>query len=176
MDRAQAAIVAGVGRCLAENGARRSTMIDIAAAAGIAKGTLYNHVRTKSEAFVLYAEAEVARLSDALVADGLTAAATSVAEHPVVERMRAHEPAALAAALLTAPADAARLRVLEALDDLVGSSLAPVVLRWLLSLLLVPGSSESRATEAAALADAVAALSAAGRQPVSRPDTSGTMP
>jgi AcrR family transcriptional regulator len=151
MDRAQTAIVSGVGRCLAENGARRSTMIDIAAAAGIAKGTLYNHVRTKSEAFVLYADAEIARLSELLVVDGLVAAATAVAEDPVVARMRAHEPAALATALLSAPADAARVRVLEALDDLVGPSLAPIVLRWLLSLLMVPGSTDSRATEAAAL-------------------------
>lgn len=151
MDRAQTAIVAGVGRCLVDHGARRSTMIDIAAAAGIAKGTLYNHVRTKSEAFALYADAEIARLLDLIAAEGLEAAATAVGEHPVVARMRSHEPAALAAVLLSAPADAARGRVLEALDDLVGSSLAPVALRWLLSLLVVPGTPQSRAAEAAAL-------------------------
>lgn len=147
MDRAQRAIVTGVGRCLGEHGARRSTMIDIAAAAGIAKGTLYNHVRTKSEAFVLYADAEVARLSDLLTADGLEGAAAAVADHPVVARMRAHEPAALAAVLLSAPAAAARERLLEALDDQVGTALAPVALRWLLSLLVVPGTPESRAAE-----------------------------
>lgn len=151
MDRAQGAIVGGVGRCLADQGARGSTMIDIAAAAGIAKGTLYNHVRTKAEAFVLYADAEVARLSDVLTAEGLEAAGTAVAEHPVVARMRAHEPAALAALLLSAPAAAACERVLEALDDLVGPSLAPVTLRWLVSLLVLPGTATSRGAEVAAL-------------------------
>lgn len=164
MDRAQTAIVAGVGRCLADHGARRTTMIDIAAAAGIAKGTLYNHVRTKSEAFVLYADAEVGRLSETLTTEGLAAAATVVAEHPAVARMRDHEPAALAAGLLSAPADAARGRVLEALDDLVGPSLAPVALRWLLSLVLVPGSTASRAAEAAVLVSVVDAVTPAGEQ------------
>ena len=162
MDRAQTAIVAGVGRCLSDQGARRSTMIDIAAAAGIAKGTLYNHVRTKSEAFVLYADAEVGRLSDALTTDGLEAAGAVVAEHPVVARMRRHEPAALAAALLSAQADAARGRVLEALDDLVGPSLAPVALRWLLSLALVPGNTASRAAEVVVLAGAAGAVTDRG--------------
>lgn len=162
MDRAQTAIVVGVGRCLADRGARRSTMIDIAAASGIAKGTLYNHVRTKSEAFVLYADAEIGRLSDLLASDGLDAAATAVADHPVVARMRAHEPAALAAMLLSAAADAARSRLLEALDDLVGPSLAPVALRWLLSLLIVPGSAASRASEVAAFGGAVDAVAPVG--------------
>jgi AcrR family transcriptional regulator len=151
MDRAQTAIVAGVGRCLADHGARRSTMIDIAAAAGIAKGTLYNHVRTKSEAFVLYADAQIAQLLDLIADEELAAAATAVAEHPAVVRMRAHEPAALAALVLSASAEAARGRVLEALDDRVGSLVAPVVLRWLVSLLFVPGTAASRATEVTAL-------------------------
>ncbi len=153
MGRAQAAIVAGVGRCLAEHGARRTTMIDIAAAAGIAKGTLYNHVRTKPEAYALYADAEVARLTEVLAGAGLVAAGDALAAHPVAARMRAHEPAALAALLLSGPATGARARVGEALEDQVGTARAPIALRWLLSLLVVPGTEQSRAAEAAALCD-----------------------
>jgi AcrR family transcriptional regulator len=145
MDRTQAAIVAGVGSCLATHGARRTTMIDIAAAAGIAKGTLYNHVRTKAEAFALYADAEVARLLDLIGADGLVAAADAVGGHPVPARMRAEEPAALAALLLAAAG--ARPRVVEALEDVLGPA-AALAYRWLVSLLVEPADHDERVAEA----------------------------
>lgn len=150
MDRAQSAIVAGVGHCLVGQGARKTTMIDIAAASGVAKGTLYNHVRTKSEAYALYADAEVTRLVDVLAVDGLAAAGREVADHPALARMRAHEPAALASVLVSEASSPLRERVLEALDDLVGAPSA-LALRWLLSLMVVPGTPESRAADVATL-------------------------
>ena len=49
MDRTRAGLLAGAARAFAEHGLRRSTMQSIAAAAGVAKATLYNHFRTKDE-------------------------------------------------------------------------------------------------------------------------------
>jgi AcrR family transcriptional regulator len=151
MARTESAVVDGVGRCLAESGARRTTMIDIAAAAGIAKGTLYNHVRTKAEAYDRYADAQIAELLDLLAAGGLAPAAEAVADHPVAARLRQDEPDALAAAMLAA--GGRRDQVLEALEDVVGAA-APVAYRWLLSLLVDPGDADERAAAVAVLTSA----------------------
>ena len=42
-------LLEGAARAFAEHGLRRSTMQSVAAAAGVAKATLYNHFRTKDE-------------------------------------------------------------------------------------------------------------------------------
>lgn len=153
MGRTRAAIADGVGRCLAARGARRTTMRDIAAAAGVAKGTLYNHVRTRSEAYLLFAEVEVARLCALLgsgescgtPADRLVAVAEHVATHPVARALAATEPATLIVALspdLAAAPFHGELRA--ALGALVGEPSADLVLRWLLTLLVDPGTVEQR--------------------------------
>ncbi len=151
MARTQAAVVAGVGACLAAHGVRRTTMIDIAAAAGIAKGTLYNHVRTKNEALALYADEQVGVLLDVLgggpqPGTALAAAAEQLAVHPVLDRLRADEPQLLAGLLVGPAAAARRAPVLEALADLFGAEVAPVALRWLTSLLVDPGTAQERAS------------------------------
>jgi AcrR family transcriptional regulator len=178
MARTQSAVVAGVGRSLLAHGARRTTMIDIAAAAGIAKATLYNHVRTKGEALALYADAELADVT-ALLFDGapgpaLAAAADAVATHPVVRRLAQDEPAAFAA-LLTGPhAVPRRARLGEALEDRLGAARAPLALRWLTSLLADPGTPAERAAGAVLLTAAApaphqqAAYAAADSDPLSR--------
>lgn len=151
MARTEAAVVGAVGSCLTARGVRRTTMVEIAAEAGIAKGTLYNHVRTKGEALSLYADAQVETLVGLLTGQpeaALRAAADAVAGHEVVRALAVAEPAALAAALLGPAATIRRERVGEALEDLLGQQSASLALRWLTSLLIDPGTSEQRAADA----------------------------
>jgi AcrR family transcriptional regulator len=150
MARPEGAVLEGVGRCLVAQGARRTTMIDIAAAAGIAKGTLYNHVRTRAEAYTRYGEAQVDVLVETIAVGGLVAAAEAIAAHPVAARLRSDEPAALATVLLSV--GSFRPQLLEALGDAVGEPAAPVAYRWLLSLLVEPGTSEERSASSVAVA------------------------
>jgi AcrR family transcriptional regulator len=141
-----------------EYGARKTTMIHIAAAAGIAKGTLYNHVRTRSDAYRLLAEIEVGRLVDLLrpdedVADVLQRASEFVATHPVIRSLAEQEPGALALVCLPGPlTEAGRTAVERSVEELVGPDAAPLVLRWLVSLMLDPADQAVRADQAATLA------------------------
>jgi len=156
MGRTQVAVLEGTARCLVAHGARRTTMVDIAAAAGVAKGTLYNHVRTRAEAYRLLADEETARLVGLLTGEpplALAAAADFVATHPVVRRFARDEPAALAVLLTPGPwTEGPYGRVAEALEDLLGPERAPLGLRLLLSLLGSPGSAEERAALAVLVA------------------------
>jgi len=160
MGRTRAAIVTGTARCLAEHGARRTTMIDIAAASGVAKGTLYNHVRTKTEAYRLLGESEAGRLVELLTAGPnadramvLAHAAETIALHPVARRLAQQEPTLLAAVLLPGPLTrGAYSQVRAALVLLLGGVAGPLALRWLMSLLIDPGERAERAMTAAALA------------------------
>jgi len=176
MGRTRAAIAAGTAECIRRTGARKTTMIDIAATAGIAKGTLYNHVRTRSEAYQLLAEAEVARLvqivrgaSDAV--DALRAAGEAVATHPVLRALAESEPGALAIVALPGPlTDSGRDAISAALIDAVGADAAPLALRWLTGLMFDPGDADDRAAEAVSVA-ASAAVSRPAPVPVGSPDT-----
>ena len=49
MGRTRLGLLTGAARAFAEHGLRRSTMQSVAAAAGVAKATLYNHFRTKDD-------------------------------------------------------------------------------------------------------------------------------
>ena len=62
MGRTRAGLLAGAARAFAEHGLRRSTMQSIAAAAGVAKATLYNHFRTKDEVAAALLAVELDRL------------------------------------------------------------------------------------------------------------------
>jgi AcrR family transcriptional regulator len=160
MGRTRAAIVSGTARCLAEHGARRTTMIDIAAASGVAKGTLYNHVRTKAEAYRLLGESEASRLVELLTADPdadrsqvLARAADVIAQHPVARRLAEQEPSLLAAVLLPGPlTQDAYGQIRAALVVLLGDAAGPLALRWLMSLLIDPGESADRTAAADLLA------------------------
>ena len=63
MGRTRLGLLAGAARAFAEHGLRRSTMQSIAAAAGVAKATLYNHFRTKDEVTAALLAAELERLT-----------------------------------------------------------------------------------------------------------------
>ncbi|HMC68971.1 MAG TPA: TetR family transcriptional regulator, partial [Mycobacteriales bacterium] len=64
MQRTRAAVLDGAVRAVEKHGARRTTMADIAMLAGIAKGTLYNHFRTKEAVYAAAVEAAVQSLGE----------------------------------------------------------------------------------------------------------------
>src|SRR3954468_7496906 len=105
MNRTRAGLLSGAARAFAEHGLRRSTMQSIAAAAGVAKATLYNHFRTKDEVAAALLSVELDRLS-ALAASlpldqGLAALSHELGVHPVLRRLAETEPETLTALLGT---------------------------------------------------------------------------
>lgn len=58
MARTRAGVLAAAVGVVAERGTRRASMADLAEAAGVAKGTLYNHFRTKDDVWAALVEAE----------------------------------------------------------------------------------------------------------------------
>jgi AcrR family transcriptional regulator len=153
MGRTRAGVLAAAASITAERGTRRTAMAEIAAAAGVAKGTLYNHFRTKDEVFAALIEAEIARLAaecePLALRAALAHAAASLGAHPVIRRLAEEEPAVLATLLAPAPtahgwvtARAAVEQVLAAAE--VDPSAADLVLRWLLSHAAVPDAQAAK--------------------------------
>ena len=154
--RTRAVLVAGAARAFADHGLRGATMQAVAAAAGVAKATLYNHFRTKDEVLRALLAAELERLTALATAlpteQALAALADEIGGHPVLRRLAADEPESLCA-LVDLPPDvwsALTARLATALGtDEEGAGLAA---RWLLGVLLQPGRSSARHRAAARLA------------------------
>ena len=170
MGRTRAAVIDGAQRAVEKYGSRKTTMADVAALAGVAKATLYNHFRTKRDVYAATVEAEVeslgAECSRIAADDGLAAAlaraAERIATHPAVRRVAVDEPAVLAK--LQTPADgggwaAARTAITSTLTAArrpSGPAEVESVLRWLVSFLGAPGGSEEMSTGARVLATGLA--------------------
>jgi AcrR family transcriptional regulator len=169
MARTRAALLDGAARAVEKNGARKATMGDIATLAGIAKGTLYNHFRTKDAVFraalesgirSLGAEAAAAAADD--LAGALALAAERLATTPALCRVAAEEPAVLApllqpggGALWEVARDAVR-GVLGAAGRDTSGPPVELVLRWLVSF-VGAGERAGVPDEAALLAAALPA-------------------
>jgi AcrR family transcriptional regulator len=162
MGRTRVGLLAGAARAFADQGLRRSTMQSVAAAAGVAKATLYNHFRTKDEVARALLALELDRLSVAaaeLPTDrALAALSDELGAHPVLRRLADSEPDVLVGLLGTDRWAALTGRLAAALRvDEDGAELAA---RWLLGVVLQPGRSTTRHRHAARLS-AVLAPSAA---------------
>jgi len=160
MGRTRAGLLAGAARAFAEHGLRRSTMQSIAAAAGVAKATLYNHFRTKDEVAAALLAAELDRLTalaETLPRDqALAALSDELGAHPVLRRLAEVEPETLTALLAVGAERWAELTArlggaLQVDDD--GAELAG---RWLLAVVLQPGRSTTRRRHAGRLAAVLA--------------------
>lgn len=159
MARTRAGLLDGARRAVAAQGTRRTTMNDIAAEAGVAKATLYNHFRTKDDVWAALVEAEVraiaAECRELELADALAHAAGRLSEHPALRRVAETEPAALAGLLARHPRAAGWRAALEevrarlAADGLAGEEL---VLRWLVSHLAMPATAPAIRAAAEAVA------------------------
>lgn len=149
MARTRAAVLDGAARAVEKHGSRRTTMSDIASLAGVAKGTLYNHFRTKEAVYAAAVDTGIRSLAEEC-GDGDLAAALSVAAdrlsmHPALRRVAADEPAVLAALTtigdegVWATARASTVSVLAASGRAADDASVEIVLRWLVSFVGSPG-------------------------------------
>jgi AcrR family transcriptional regulator len=166
MSRSRVAILAGAAQCILRYGTRKTTMGDIARLGGVAKATLYNHFRDKSEVYAALVASEVELLvataaaehdsapTDERVFAALVSAATGVAVHPVLRKVAESEPGVLG--LLQRYGDAAPwqharayavgvVRAANGSADADGT--ADILLRWVASH---AGWPETEGIEAAA--------------------------
>lgn len=143
MGRTRTALVDAALTAIEKHGARKATMGDVSAIANVAKGTLYNHFRSKDELYDAAARAAVAELGEraAAVAEvdglgaGLAVAAEAIATSSVLARLRADEPGVLGSALAAAVTDESRAAIglLLAAGGVGADAVAvEIALRWLL--------------------------------------------
>src|SRR4051812_21496452 len=156
MGRTRAGLLAGAARALAEKGLRRSTMQSVAAAAGVAKATLYNHFRTKDELVAALLSAELDRLTELAAGlpggQALATLSDELGAHPVLRRLAETDPETFAALLTVGPERWSELtgRLADALR--IDADSADLVARWLAGVVVQPGRSTSRHRHAARLA------------------------
>jgi AcrR family transcriptional regulator len=156
MGRTRLGLLTGAARAFAERGLRRSTMQSVAAAAGVAKATLYNHFRTKDDVATALLGLELDRLS-ALAAglpldQALATLSDELGAHPVLRRMAETEPDALIGLLAVDGDRWTGLTALLAAALRVDPDGAEIAGRWLLGVVLQPGRSTARHRHAARLA------------------------
>mgnify|MGYP003345674204 CR=1 FL=1 len=151
----------GARRVFAEYGVRKATMADVATRGGLAKATLYNHVRNKDELVVALVLEDVSSLAEDCadlagsdLAVALTRAADGVASHPVLVGLRQIEPAVLAAA--ASPTESTTWQqvrghvsqVLAAAGRASEAEHVDLVLRWLSTFAVQPGHADARQAQA----------------------------
>ncbi|PZS33983.1 MAG: TetR family transcriptional regulator [Pseudonocardiales bacterium] len=172
MNRTRAALLDGA-RLSVEASGTKITMAQVAAAAGVAKATLYNHFRTREAVLSALLSAEVSKLVDSVagqpLATALAGAADALSRHPSVRTLGRIEPATLAAlGCIDVTAESwhsAREAVRSALraENRGGTD---TVLRWLASYLITPGSPTSIAAD---LCVVLAGLPAASPEDAAEP-------
>jgi AcrR family transcriptional regulator len=175
MDRTRAALMAGAARAVQESGTK-ITMSQVAAAAGVAKATLYNHFRTREAVLAGLLAAEVEALVDAHAAKPLAAgvvdAATAISEHPVRRALAQLEPGVLAALGRIDPAAAGWQQVRTALTAALARENrrgVELVLRWLASFVLTPADRATIVADVSALLGGLPTAPAADADGVARP-------
>ena len=170
MSRTRRGLLAGAARAFASSGLRRSTMQSVAAAAGVAKGTLYNHFRTKDEVARALLALELERLVTTAAAlptaQALAVLSDELGAHPVLRRLAETEPEILVAWLGSGTWGELTGLLAAALD--VDEDAAELAGRWLLGVVLQPGRSTTRHRHAALLAASIA-----GKAPVTPGAASG---
>ena len=157
MDRTRAALLDGARRAVEVSGTK-ITMAQVAAAAGVAKATLYNHFRTREAVLDALLLDEVAALAERAhgrpLADALIATAEAISEHPLLATLARVEPATVAVlGRMDRAAEGWRVAT-AAVDELLttdGRTGGGLVLRWLASFVVSPGGSTSVTEDVAAL-------------------------
>jgi AcrR family transcriptional regulator len=144
MNRTRAALLGGAARAVEASGTK-ITMSQVAAAAGVAKATLYNHFRPRDAVLAGLLAAEVDALIEAHagkpLASALVDAATAISGHPVLRALADRDPGVLAALGRVDPAAAGWQQARAAVSEMLTreSRGAPdLVLRWLASFILSP--------------------------------------
>jgi AcrR family transcriptional regulator len=153
MSRTRAALLDGARRAVEVSGTK-ITMAQVAAAAGVAKATLYNHFRTREAVLAALLVDEVNSVVTACaqqsVPEALSTAANRLARHPLLRTLARLEPATVATlGCVDTTAEGWRLarEAVAAALAADGRGGTDTVLRWLASYLVTP------ATPAAVAAD-----------------------
>jgi AcrR family transcriptional regulator len=133
------------------------TMAQVAASAGVAKATLYNHFRTREEVLTALltdeVDALVHRLAERDLATALRWAAVAISNHPLLDAL-GDDPAVLANLSRVDVRSSGWVRVAEATERLLaraGRRGTPSVLRWLGSFVLAPADEQDIAADVAVL-------------------------
>jgi AcrR family transcriptional regulator len=165
MARSRAAILDGARDAVEANGTK-ITMAQVAARAGVAKATLYNHFRAREDVLAALLLDEIERLVSAVsqleLSQALTAAAVAVSEHPLLEALGGQDTTTLAVLAridIRAPGWARVAQAVEQLLHRSGRAGTPSVLRWLSSFIIAPADEIDIAADVAVL---MAGLPAAG--------------
>lgn len=121
------------------------TMAQVAARAGVAKATLYNHYRAREDVLRDLLLAEIDTVISAVeylpLSNALYRAAVAVSENPLLEALGAQDPAGLSVLAMIDVRAPGWARVAQAVDRLLarqGRRGTPTVLRWLSSFVLAP--------------------------------------
>lgn len=158
----RAALVNACRSVLADKGLRGLTMSGVADASGLARATVYNHVRDRDELLMLVTQtmrAEIFEraLSASSARTGLADLAEWLAQDPAISGLRRFNPdrlVAIAEHAVSFPDDIAVevMNVLGAWGVHADLSAAEAAIRWLCSYLLTPGSAVEREVGAELLA------------------------
>jgi len=156
------ALAAAGRKLLAESGIKGLTMSAVADRSGLARATAYNHIRDRDELLVLVSEDIFTELlavasSQTNAAAMLVTAAHWLAEDPAIVGLRKYDADVLnhAVAYVVSLPDRVAVSVIEVLQSVnvhADLSAAEVVLRWLSSYVVFPGSAIERETGAEIIA------------------------
>jgi AcrR family transcriptional regulator len=158
MNRTRAALLDGARRAVEESGTK-ITMSQVAAGAGVAKATLYNHFRTREAVLSALLDHEISRLIESArgaenLSEALVATGAALSDNWLVRSLSKLDPATLVALgridLSAVGWRLVRDAVREQLDH-AGLGGTSTVLRWLSSFLLTPGDATTIAGDVAVL-------------------------
>jgi AcrR family transcriptional regulator len=143
MERARAGILKAAAQLVAEQGLHSVTMAGVARRAGVAKATVYNHVRDRDELIAQLLADQWSRLQQ-VCADQprdqrLSAAATWVSDSAVLAGLRRHNPEAIVTLGELSMTDP---EVLAAVGTWIPEGRdSDAALRWLISFAIAPHQS-----------------------------------
>ena len=176
MNRTRAALLDGARRAVEMSGTK-ITMAQVAAAAGVAKATLYNHFRTREAVLDALLLDEVARLTaraeGLTLRDALASTAAAISDSPLLRTLARVEPATVAALGRIDRTATGLQQARAAIDSALaadGRGGAEFVLRWLASFVVTPARAQSIGADVAVV---IAALPAAA-EPGSATHTAAT--
>ena len=166
MDRTRVAVLDGARAAVVQSGVR-ITMSQVAAAAGVAKATLYNHFRTRDDVLAALVVDEVRRIATKAdgrpLAEALEIAAISVASSPLLAAVARHDPGTLASLACIDPSTEGWRVAREAVGHALhagGRAGSDTVLRLLASYIASPATPSAIAGDVSVL---LAGLPRAGR-------------
>ena len=157
MNRTRAALLDGARRAVEMSGTK-ITMAQVAAAAGVAKATLYNHFRTREAVLDALLLDEIARLADRAAGltlrDALASTAAAISDSPVLRTLARVEPGTVAALGRIDRTAIGWQRARAAVDEALaadGRGGAEFVLRWLASFVVSPARPQTIGADLAVL-------------------------